>query len=649
MVGVIISAVNWAEIFASTFADAVTGIDIVMHCSSGQTYTYRVVNGEVHVTGEGDLHDTAFDSFAVGIDITQSSLFGPTSEHYFLTLYPSKDLYHVYCTKNPRYASLGAVCIIAFTSIMFMCFDFFVRRDSEAKQTLLDAKRKFVRFVSHEVRTPLNSVCMGLTLLKDEITTVLHDDDDNKDNGITSSTTTKLDRDLEMNCRAWLTLADEVAANANSAVDVLNDFLNYDKVESGKLTLDYTVVPIFDLIEETVSEFKLPAAKKKIVVSIRTPLSHVLSSHDGNTTTTTTSEEQFVVGDKVRLTQVFRNLISNAIKFTPDGGTVMVEAKWIPFSENTHNDVQHSVLDKPKLFPIRNDEYIICHRSNGSILLTVKDSGVGMTPLQVESVFQQGTQFNVNELQSGNGSGLGTYIAKGIVKQHGGVLYAISEGLQKGSTFSVSLPIYEIPADHVPEIKRMRDYNNKTVESDPVGSLKILVVDDAKMNLKLLMRLLEKQGHVTTGAEDGAVAVSLVREALEQNDPYDVILTDYQMPKMDGPTAAREIRRLGCDSFIVGITGNLMPEDIRYFKRAGANAVLPKPVRLPDLEALLIEYGIRAANEQEKIDLLTASQRYHMSFANMEGNLVVASTATSRRSNVVVQGDEASLVSSGEP
>jgi CheY-like chemotaxis protein len=227
----------------------------------------------------------------------------------------------------------------------------------------------------------------------------------------------------------------------------------------------------------------------------------------------------------------------------------------------------------------------------GHLLLTVTDTGVGMTQEEVKIVFLQGTQFNVNALQAGNGSGLGTYIAKGIVKQHDGVLTASSEGLNCGTTFSVTLPVYDIQEKQLPSaLKKRVETEDHHEESGP---LNILVVDDAKMNLKLLMRLLERHGHIVDGAEDGHIAVDKVKAAMKGNTEYDVILMDYQMPGMDGPTASRKIREMGCDAFLCGVTGNVMPEDINFFKAAGANSVLAKPVKLSDLEALWVEYGVQ--------------------------------------------------------
>jgi signal transduction histidine kinase/CheY-like chemotaxis protein len=579
-----VSAVVWGEIMISTYAEGVSGVNIVLQ-TGNLAYTYTVFQGEAMLKGEGDLHDTNFDSFAVQLEVTDQNLFGPTSASYVITLYPTQELYDVYSTRNPMLATVGAVCLIAFTSFLFLLYDLFVRREFNAKKELLEAKRKFVRFVSHEVRTPLNSVCMGLTLMKEEIAANLNRNKENKEKN-------------NDNLRAWLTLTDEVSANAHSAMDVLNDLLNYDKVETGKLTLEYTIVPIFDLIEQTVSEFKLPAMKKKIKLIVQTPLSSDIEGH------TDASLERFVVGDKVRLTQVFRNLLSNAIKFTPERGDLTVRATWLPPTDKQLRNPTETHFTLPH-------EESVVFAQKGSLTLSVTDTGVGMTPEQVKSVFFQGTQFNKNELQAGNGSGLGTYIAKGIVRQHGGSLSASSEGLNQGSTFSVTLPVYDIPSDLTPTTKTL-DTDSDDALSDP---LKILVVDDSKTNLKLLMRLLSTHGHIVDGAEDGQIAVDKVKAAIEIGDRFDVILMDYQMPIMDGPTASQKLREMGCDAFIVGVTGNAMPEDLRFYKNAGANAVLPKPLKLPELEALWLEHGIVGDDtEDSKI-------HFQMSLSQMEVKL----------------------------
>ena len=142
-----------------TYAENVCGIHIVL--SDGETsYTYNVVKGEAKLLGEGDLHLAKFDRYACEKDVTPMNLFGDTSNTFTLTLYPTEELYEVYKTRNPAIASMGAVLLIAFTSFLFLLYDLFVRREFNAKRELLQAKRKFVSFVSHEVR--LHGICCML-------------------------------------------------------------------------------------------------------------------------------------------------------------------------------------------------------------------------------------------------------------------------------------------------------------------------------------------------------------------------------------------------------------------------------------------------------------------------------------------------------
>ena len=224
----------------------------------------------------------------------------------------------------------------------------------------------------------------------------------------------------------------------------------------------------------------------------------------------------------------------------------------------------------------------------GTIRIDVTDSGAGMTAEQVENVFKEGTQFNRNQLQAGQGSGLGCYIAYSIAIQHEGNLMVASRGLDQGTAFTFTLPMFRVP-QHIRSIDR--SHHSARLEDDSVSSVdskpniyRILVVDDVDMNRRLLMRMLRNKGHECEEANDGDVAVEKIKESLEFGNPYNCILLDYEMPRMIGPVAAKEIRKLGCDAIIVGVTGNTLSDDVDFFKSQGANAVLPKPVNLSDLE-----------------------------------------------------------------
>jgi len=214
---------------------------------------------------------------------------------------------------------------------------------------------------------------------------------------------------------------------------------------------------------------------------------------------------------------------------------------------------------------------------------------LGLSEEQLKNLFREGVQFNVNELQAGQGSGLGLYIAKGILEQHGGSLSAKSKGLGCGTTFTMTIPLYYVPNATRPE---RLDWQPSATESVGAKTLNLLVVDDCAMNRKLLVRLLRKQGHICDEAENGLIAVQKVVDAEKTGQPYASILMDNEMPEMNGPTAAKEMRALGCDAFIVGVTGNIFPEDVAHFKECGANIVLPKPLDMSGLLNAWLEHGV---------------------------------------------------------
>lgn len=207
-------------------------------------------------------------------------------------------------------------------------------------------------------------------------------------------------------------------------------------------------------------------------------------------------------------------------------------------------------------------------------------------------MFQQGVQFNPNELQGGQGSGLGLWISREIVTLHRGTITAKSSGLGKGSKFEIVLPaiIVENPDDVISSSTLIRYINVTQYVSEAVQSANspptdtrerhVLVVDDAKSNRRLVCHLLKSKGFICHEAENGSECVEMV---LSKKVVYDFILMDSDMPVLDGPSAARQLRANKCDITIIGVTGNILPEDQEYFLEQGANLVLPKPVKIEEL------------------------------------------------------------------
>jgi len=603
MVGVLVTAIVWTENMVDVFADNIDGIDLVLSTPTQQV-SFRVNKGVVTYQGIGDLHDPAYDEQKQEGDVTLPGYFANQSVHYTIALYPSDTLYEMYSTKNPYYATVGAICVMVFTVCMFIAYDCLVRREFNAKHELLKAKRHFMRYVSHEVRTPLNSVCMGLNLMQEEIQAKLTDPS-------TEGTSNAMITIAEAS--AWLSLSRDVHISAQSATNVLNDFLNYDKIESRQLTLELSIVPIQSMVREIVTEFVLPAQDKSIALSV---LTEKVNSCDASACAISTSrtskskknkvevdyidqiesqllKDQVVVGDKSRLSQVMRNVLSNAIKFTPDKGSITVKTTWIVATVDESTNVLLQDGQKEDL------------HQTGWIQIEVTDTGPGMTEEQLATVFESGVQFNRNKNQKGGGSGLGLFIAKGIVDQHNGILEVTSEGMGKGSSFVCKLPVYckpkhqkignmVVPVSGDESISERVSSSWLDERNDRDLCYRILVVDDAPMNRKLLTRLLMKRGHHVDMAEDGLQAYEKVVAEMKEGRRYDTILMDFQMPVMDGPTATQRIRMEGCDSFIVGITGNVLPQDVEYFKTCGADDVLGKPFQVEQLEYMWIEYGVTA-------------------------------------------------------
>lgn len=161
----------------------------------------------------------------------------------------------------------------------------------------------------------------------------------------------------------------------------------------------------------------------------------------------------------------------------------------------------------------------------------------------------------------------------------------------------MTLPLYFAPS--MGEIAVAKEGMCSTIEST---SLYLLIVDDSVSNRKFLGRLLTRSGHVCDLAEDGAQALEMEIKKRRECEPYDCILLDYEMPVVNGPNAAKEMRRTGSDVLIVGITGNVLPEDVTYFISCGANAVLPKPLKLADLDDLWSKHGVLERTTESSIE-----------------------------------------------
>ncbi|CAJ1960131.1 unnamed protein product [Cylindrotheca closterium] len=600
VVGIAASSIHFEEVLTNVVPDYVDGLTCVISTDTA-AYTFEIRNGKPMIVGKGDLHDPAFDSYGQTVVLNDIETGALTSAKYKLTVYPTTQMLDAFTTTSPLTVALGFAGVIAAVAFLFFLYDYLVRREAQKRQEILEMKRRFVRFISHEIRTPLNTVCMGLELLQSELKSP-------PGLGTGSPTVPCSDEDLGF----LLNVTQDTNENAHIAVEILNDLLNYDKLETGTLELETEPVLIWDLIEQTIHQFGIQAVNRGVELKLHMEKPAATANTVQDIEAGKESFDPYnVVGDRCRLSQVIRNVISNALKFTPVKGSIDVTATYIP------NGLPHA---QPMLAP--GEEGAIRQRA-GSVRLSVKDTGVGLSREQLSRLFSEGVQFDANRLQHGGGSGLGLSIAKGLVEQHRGTISADSEGFGKGTIFSIELPLYEFGQSEL-EAVHWSDKDSHTepteesqstignVDSSSEGgvaakaapsSRRVLVAEDSASSRKMLIRLLERAGHKCVPAGNGQEAVDAIKEDMEKSKadpshiPIDSVLMDYEMPLLRGPEASAEIRRNGYQGIIVGVSGNVLSEDIDFFVRHGADSVLAKPVSLKRIQAYWKEVERKAAGK----------------------------------------------------
>ncbi|WP_253912545.1 LuxQ periplasmic sensor domain-containing protein [Vibrio sp. B1Z05] len=370
------------------------------------------------------------------------------------------------------------------------------RARKEAEQTAV-ARAEFLAKVSHEIRTPLNGILGMAQLLKDNA----NSDEQKQQTQV-------------------------LYQSSEHLLNLLNDILDFSRIDKGGEIIEYSNFSLNQVLE-TVTSFAKPSCQQK-------SLNFVVNKHfDG---------EIMVKSDQMRLTQIFLNLLTNAIKFTAKGAVVV--------------DVE-----------LRNQ------LGNRALLcFMVTDTGIGIAQDKLESVFSSFTQADVNISREYGGSGLGLSIVKSLVSHLNGSIKVDSQ-LGNGSCFSVVLPIEMLSnkalldtASELPACATQPSLINR--------NLRILLVEDNKTNAFVVQALGKKHGLEFDWVTDGLQAIAKV-----QSQRYDLILMDNQMPKMDGIEVTKKLREeLNITTPVVACTADGYQSTEQAFMSAGANAVLVKPI-----------------------------------------------------------------------
>ena len=377
------------------------------------------------------------------------------------------------------------------------------------------AKTRFLHNMSHDIRTPMNAILGYTQLMEDEL------------KGKELSET--------------LDHLKKLKQSGNLLLSILNNVLDMARIESGKMEIDESYGQIKEIQQTLLEIFDDEAKKKNIAFHY-----------------TVNVEHEHVLTDITKVKEIFANILSNAIKYTPSGGSVTVNVDELP-------------CDEPG--------YMIARTS-------VSDTGIGMSQEYLTRIFEAFTREQNTTKSKIAGSGLGMSIVKKYVELLGGTINVESEP-GKGSIFTVTLK------------HRIADegyYKKMHVETPGTGSeilagKNILLAEDNDLNAEIAVAILERFGLKAERVEDGIQCVNRIKKM--PAGTYDMILMDIQMPKMDGYQATQEIRHLpdqdkACIP-IVAMTANVFEEDKREAAAAGMNGHIAKPIQADDLLPTLVE------------------------------------------------------------
>lgn len=371
------------------------------------------------------------------------------------------------------------------------------------------AKTMFLSNVSHDMRTPLNSV-IGFTDLAKKVTTV-------KDK----------DRYLQ-----------RIGQAADYLLSLINDTLDLSRMETGKMKLVPQAIAGKAIVADVLNCNDSAAKAKQISIKTQTePL-----------------EKAILLADKMRLEEIFNNIIGNAIKFTPDGGQINFTAELLA----------------------ENDDSI-------KLKFGISDTGIGMSEEFLPHIFEPFSQEKPYENKNYTGSGLGLSIVKKLVDLMEGTI-SVKSGLGKGSAFTIVLKL--------PKAKdTAKDESSAAMDFSALNGARILMCEDHPMNVELAKQLLEMQGMKVTIAWNGKEGVEAFRKSRENE--FDIILMDIRMPVMDGIEAAKNIRALpredAKDIPIIALTADAFEEDTKRCFDAGMNAFASKPIDPQKLFSTLVK------------------------------------------------------------
>lgn len=387
----------------------------------------------------------------------------------------------------------------------------------EVAEKASKAKTDFLSNMSHDIRTPMNAIIGITTLMKNE----LHQPE-------------KLAEHLG-----------KLETSGRLLLGIINDILDMSRIESGKTTLNIEKTNLPQQVSQLDSIIRQQASQRRQTFTVENHVQH-----------------ENVLADPNRLNQVLMNILSNAVKYTPQGGHIRLDVE-----ELTHT------------------EHYAKYR------FVVQDDGIGMSEAYQKTLFEPFTREEKSGTNRVQGTGLGMAITKSIVDLMGGTIH-VESAPGKGSRFEVVL---ELPIDaEADKVQTASALPEEDEAVSPLSGMKFLCAEDNAINAEILEMLLETKGASCTICSNGQEIVDAF--ASVKPGEYDMILMDVQMPVMDGLEATRRIRNgenpLGRTIPILAMTANAFLEDMQKSKEAGMDEHLSKPVDIAALEQTVKRFRV---------------------------------------------------------
>ena len=383
----------------------------------------------------------------------------------------------------------------------------------EQAESASEAKTNFLSNMSHDIRTPMNALLGYTKMLKPKI----------KDEQLLGYVT-------------------KMEQSGSLLLSIINHVLDMARIESGKMEVNEVYTRVGKDVEEIVTVFSVEAKKKNIRLLTSVQVEHM-----------------HIMADITKIREIFSNLISNAIKYTPEGGTVEFNTRELPCSRPGYACIQAEIAD----------------------------NGMGMSKEYLPMLFDAFTRERNTTVGKISGTGLGMAIVKKLVEMQGGTIEVESE-LGKGSRFIVT---FEHPIADEAYYKQEEQEAKSAQGAELIKGKRILLAEDNDLNAEIALFILRNMGLEVERVEDGAQCVSRLKQ--QPAGTYDLIFMDVQMPKMDGYTATQAIRALDDKEKaaipIVAMTANAFAEDRERALAAGMNGHIAKPIDVKKLERFLLQ------------------------------------------------------------